>query len=186
MIEIINVTITNIKPDFKTISDICKVINYNMDTLRNVAVNTIHDLLDDQEFLMSGCVDQKKKTNLPDDVIKANDMLWNDFGKKLDDICWLYRQKLEEVCKEFDSIFNDERITIRKIINGNTFALSTAMSMGHTKEILECFVKVQNIIEQILKKYDELGTNGKHIVNMSKLYTLNIKFMEANNGYKKL
>ena len=56
------------------------------------------------------------------------------------------------------------------------------MGMGHTKEIIECLVKVQNIIEQTLKKYDELVTNGKHIIKMSKLYTLNIKFMEANNG----
>ena len=182
MIEIINVTITNIKPDFKTISDICKIINYNKDTLRNVAVNTIHDLLDDHEFLMSGCVDQKKKTNLPDDVIKANDMLWNYFDEKLDDIYWSCRQKLEEVYNEFNSIFNNELITIRKIIQGNTFALDTAIDMGHTKEIFECFIKVQNIIEQTLKKYDELKTNGKHIINMSKLYTLNIKFMKTNIG----
>lgn len=182
MVEIINITINNKIPDFKTISDICKIIIKNSDTLRSVAVNTIRGLLGDQEFLISGCLDQKKTTNLPDDVIKSNDMLWNDFGKKLDDIrlsCW---PKMEEVCKEFNSIFNDERITLKKIINGNDFALGTAMGMGHIKEIIEYLVKVQNIIEQTLKKYDELTTNGKHIINMSKLYTLNIKFMEANNG----
>ena len=32
-----------------------------------------------------------------------------------------------------------------------------------------------------IKKYNELTTNGQHIINMSKLYTLNIKFMEAKN-----
>ena len=180
--EIINITITSTTPDFKTISDICKIINKNWDTFRRVAVNTIHDLLGDDEFLISGCPDQKKKTNLPDDVINANDMLWKDFAKKLDVIWQSYWPKQVEIYKEFDSIFNDERITIKKIIQGNTFALGTAMGMGHTKEILESLVKVQNNFEETIKKYDELLTSGKHIVNMSKLYTLNIKFMEANNG----
>ena len=180
--EIINITITSTTPDFKTISDICKIINKNWDTHRRVAVNTIHDLLGDHEFMIIGCPDQKKITNLPDDVINANDMLWKDFAKKLDDIWLSYKTNMENVFKEINSIFNDERITIKKIIQGSTFALGTAMGMGHTKEILESLVKVQNNFEETIKKYDELLTSGKHIVNMSKLYTLNIKFMEANNG----
>lgn len=180
--EIINITIINKIPDFKTISDICKIINTNWNTLRQSRVNTIENLLCDPEFLISGCKYLKQKTNLPDDVINANDILWNDFDKKFDDIFSSYSQNIEAVYKEFNSIFNDERITLKKIIKGNDFALGTAMGMGHTKEIIECLVKVQNIIEQTLKKYDELATNGKHIINMSKLYTLNIKFMEANNG----
>lgn len=180
--EIINIiTITNTAPGFKTISDICKIINTNWNTLRQVAVNTIENLLCDPEFLISGCKYLKQNTNLPDDVINANDMLWNDFDKKFDDIFSSYSQKIEAVYKEFNSIFNDERITIRKIIQGNTFALGTAIRMGHTKEILECLFKIQNIFEQTIKKYNELTTNGQHIINMSKLYTLNIKFMEAKN-----
>lgn len=177
--EIISITITNTAPVFKTISDICKIINTNWNTLRQVAVNTIDNLLCDEEFLFSGC---KCLTNLPDDVVNANDMLWQNLDKKLDDIFSSYYPKMEAIYKEFNSIFNDERITIRKIIQGSTFALGTAIRMGHTKEILESLVKVQNNFEETIKKYDELLTSGQHIINMSKLYTLNIKFMEAKNG----
>lgn len=182
--EIINVTITSTTPDFKTIQGVCKIVNKNWETFRDVAVTAIRTLIGDNEFTIIGCPCQKKKTHLPDDVIKANDELWQMLMGKLDNIWFdFYWPKMQSIFNEFNSIFNDERITLRKIIQGNTFALGTAMKMGHTKEILVGLNKIQAHLEETIKKYDELLNSGKHIVNMAKIYSLNIQIVQgATNG----